>query len=119
MLSCKCRVGGGWAKSLASAGVQHPGLRNGPNPHSAQTIFRKVIACEGIALGDGIVAAGLLLSGGLIKPASLVRKSNNSQDFLQFRTEESLPDPASVRDWLTRELQSHEEETALLRRNEP
>ena len=109
----------GWAKWLAYAGVQHPGIHKGPIFHSTQTIFSKVIACEGIALGDDIVAADLLLAGGLIKPVGLVRKSNSSLYFLQFRTEATLPGIASVRDWLTRELQSHEEETALLRLNEP
>ncbi len=109
----------GWMNWLAQVDVCHPGLHSGPIFHSTQTIFNKVTSCEGIALGDDIVAADMLYSGALIKPVGLVRKSNHSLYFLQLKRDNNSELCSIFRDWMKKELDSHKQETAVLRLNEP
>ena len=75
----------GWSNWLHQAGVTHPTLLAGPILHSTSTIFNKVVACEGIGLGDDIVAADMLFSGDLVKPLDIVRESDYSLFYLRLR----------------------------------
>lgn len=99
--------------------MSHPGLLNGPIFHSTQVVFNKVIACQGIALGDDIVAADMLIAGELIKPIGMVRKSSQSLYFLQMKHDHENKTCEVFRTWLLVELSSHRRETAILRTDEP
>ncbi len=109
----------GWTNWLTHAGATHPGLQEGPIFHSTQTIFNKVMSCEGIALGDDIVAADLLRSGDLVKPIGKVRKSSHSLYFLQLKASENLESTIAFRTWLVDELGAHRQKSAMLRLDEP
>ncbi len=109
----------GWTNWLARAGVSHPGLMNGPIFQSTQAIFNKVIACQGVALGDDIVAADMLLAGELIKPIGKVRKSSQSLYFLQMKYSDDNQIFEVFRTWLMNELSEHRRQTAILRADEP
>lgn len=109
----------GWTNWLARARVSHPGLMNGAVFHSTQAIFNKVIACQGVALGDDIVAADLLLSGALIKPIGKVRKSSQCLYFLQMKYTEDDETCEVFRTWLMDELSEHRRQTAMLRADAP
>lgn len=109
----------GWTNWLAHAATNHPGLLEGPIFHSTQTIFNNVIACKGVALGDDIVAADLLQSGDLVKPIGTVRRSSQSLYFLLLKSSEESEPSNIFRDWLMEELSKHEQETAVLRLDQP
>jgi LysR family glycine cleavage system transcriptional activator len=109
----------GWTNWLARAHVSHPGLMNGAIFHSTQAIFNKVIACQGIALGDDIVAADMLLAGDLIKPIGKVRKSSQSLYYLQMKYSDDNETCEVFRTWLLDELSEHRRQTAMLRTDEP
>lgn len=105
----------GWVNWLRHAGTTHPNVQDGPILHSTATIFDKVIAGEGIGLGDDIVAAKLLFSGDLVKPLEPVRKSDHSLYLLQISAEQDTEIAACVREWLIAELASHKKTTEPLR----
>ncbi|MFD0986803.1 LysR family transcriptional regulator [Methyloligella solikamskensis] len=108
-----------WRNWLAEANVTHPGLLDGPIFHSTQTIFNKVMSCEGVALGDDVVAADFLHSGALIKPIGKVRKSTHSLYFLQLKQDGGSKPAATFRTWLVNALKAHERSNAILQRDEP
>jgi LysR family glycine cleavage system transcriptional activator len=108
----------GWANWLRAAGVTGWDASEGPIFHSTSTVFDRVLAGEGLGLGDDLVAADLLFAGALIKPLSVVRKSDYALYFLQFRPEPDGGPITLFRDWLVRELESHEKSAAILRLDE-
>ncbi|ODA66806.1 Glycine cleavage system transcriptional activator [Methyloligella halotolerans] len=108
-----------WRDWLAEAGTTHPGLMDGPIFHSTQTIFNQVMACEGVALGDDLVAADLLHSGALIKPIGKVRKSTHSLYVLQLKPDRPSQSAKTFRTWLVSALKEHGRNNAILQRDEP
>lgn len=108
-----------WSNWLAAAGVTHRNIMGGPIFHSTAAVFDRVLAGQGAGLGDDIVAADLLYAGALIKPLSLVRESDHSLYFLQFRTDQEKRVVRVFREWLLREVAAHKAATAPLRRSEP
>ena len=109
----------GWLNWLRAARLQHPDVQGGAILHSTSTIFDKVMSCDGIGLGDDIVAADLLFSGALAKPWGAVRKSDHSLYFLQFGLVQGADIAEKVQAWLQLELETHKTATALLRTDKP
>jgi LysR family glycine cleavage system transcriptional activator len=102
-----------------AAGVTSWDGSEGPIFHSTSTIFDRVIACEGVGLGDDLVAADLLNDGTLIKPLSVVRDSDYALYFLQFRFDHDTGLITLFRNWLVSELETHRASTANFRLSEP
>lgn len=109
----------GWSNWLRQARVRHPALLDGPILHSTSTIFDKVMACEGVGLGDDIIAADLLFSGRLVKPLKPVRESDQSLYFLCMQKSKNHNLTNLFRDWLIEELKLHEAKTVSLRESRP
>lgn len=106
----------GWRRWLRDAGEAEAEVGAGPIFQNSATVFDRVQARGGVALGDDLVAADRLFAGRMVKPLSFVRLSDWSTYLVTLRKDRS---PAGVRafcDWLVDALQRHERETEILRR---
>ncbi len=104
-----------WKAWLRDAGIAGTVAESGPVFQNTSTIFSRVEACEGVALGDDIVAADHLFGGRLVKPLPFARKSDWTLYLLPLRRDRS-PEPVQLFcEWLTEALKAHEIETDELR----
>jgi LysR family transcriptional regulator, glycine cleavage system transcriptional activator len=90
----------GWRRWLMSAGVDDADTDSGPVFQNAQTIFNRARAGDGVALADELVAFDELNSGGLVKPLSIVRRSDLTLYLLTLRRDRVAKHVDHFSEWL-------------------
>jgi len=105
-----------WRAWLNDAGAQTVRINGGPVFQNTSTIFARVEAGEGAAIGDDIVAADYLAAGRLVKPLPIVRESASTIYLIPLQRDRSPQAVDTFCAWLIEILKEHERDTEEIRR---
>jgi LysR family glycine cleavage system transcriptional activator len=105
-----------WRAWLNDAGAPTLRINGGPVFQNTSTIFARVEAGEGVAIGDDIVAADYLFAKRLVKPLPIVRESVSTIYLIPLQPDRSPQAVDAFCAWLIETLKAHERETEEIRR---
>jgi LysR family glycine cleavage system transcriptional activator len=109
----------GWRRWLQTARALETDASIGPVFQNTQTIFDRVKACEGVGMGDELVAHDDLASGALVKPFSIVRDSDWTLYLIQLRRDRAADAVESFSEWLRQTMNAFSGPAAKFRTSSP